>query len=171
MSARYCCAPRSYFTLSEKKECKKERECQTESMDRTLPPTPPDTQLMSNSHKCNPLCRIMFLFTFQECGLVGGVLISSLGRCFSFSLHLFLPLPTLNHLISNQTPTQSQLLNSCPPNDLLLPKEEELDYLTPPVWASHLAIFLPVDQRPATRVTEGETCFSSWPSDGHGAAL
>lgn len=51
----------------------------------------PDTQLMSNSHKCNPLCRIMFLFTFQECGLVGGVLISSLGRCFSFSLHLFLP--------------------------------------------------------------------------------
>lgn len=134
---------------------------------------PPDTQLMSNSHKCNPLCRIMFLFTFQECGLVGGVLISSLGRCFSFSLHLFLPLPTLNHLISNQTPTppQSQLLNSCPPNDLLLPKEEELDYLTPPVWASHLAIFLPVDQRPATWVTEGETCFSSWPSDGHGAAL
>lgn len=133
----------------------------------------PDTQLMSNSHKCNPLCRIMFLFTFQECGLVGGVLISSLGRCFSFSLHLFLPLPPLNHLISNQTPTppQSQLLNSCPPNDLLLPKEEELDYLTPPVWASHLAIFLPVDQRPATRVTEGETCFSSWPTDGHGAAL
>lgn len=41
----------------------------------TTTPHPAHTQLMSNSHKCNPLCRIMFLFTFQECGVVRGVLI------------------------------------------------------------------------------------------------
>ncbi|KAG7221853.1 hypothetical protein INR49_017029 [Caranx melampygus] len=38
-------------------------------------------------------------------------------------------------------------------------QEEELDYLTPPVWASHLPIFLPVDHQPARVVMEdARTC-------------
>lgn len=110
-----------------------------------------DTQFMSNSHKYNPLCCIMFLFTFQECDVVRGVL--SLSFC---PLLLFLQ-PLLLCLQSKP------LLPTLPvhSNPFLLSKEEELDYLTPPVWASHLPVFLPVDHQPARVVMEGEILRSS----------
>lgn len=140
---------------------------------------------MSNSHKCNPLCRIMFLFTFQECGVVRGVLIHWL-VLFILTTSLSLPLshflhPLLLCLQSNPNPTPT--LTPTPPmplTDFLLSKEEELDYLTPPVWASHLPIFLPVDRQPAREVMEGEIRRSTFPgaasllahpSNMHGAAL
>lgn len=66
---------------------------------------PPDTQVMSNSHKRNPLCCIMFLPTFQECTVVRGVLI----RYFSFSLHLSLS------LIHSVLPLPLHLKSTAPP--------------------------------------------------------
>lgn len=66
-------------------------------------------QLMFNSHKCNPLCCIMSLFTFQECGIVRGVLIH---WCFSFSLcpSLCLSPSVFFHLLwLNLNPTDSLL--------------------------------------------------------------
>ena len=101
----------------------------------------------------------------------------------SFSLCLFVLFihpPLFNPSQSNPRYPQSHpLLSSL--THFLLSKEEELDYLTPPVWASHLPIFLPVDHQPAGVVMEGEIHRStSSPPSGfppppppvmHGAAL
>lgn len=184
-SVRYCNSLRSCFTLMTKKECRREKRAGGGGTQKTLSlflPCAPeffsDTQLMSNSHKCNPLCCIMFLFTFQECGVVRGVLIHwlavfilttslsvSLSFCHSYSFS-----PLLLYLQSNPLPPPP-----CPLTHFLLSKEEELGYLTPPVWASHLPIFLPVDHQPARVVMEGEirrltsppSGFPSSPSQQH----
>lgn len=120
---------------------------------------------MSNSHKCNPLCCIMFLFTFQECGVVRGVLIHWL-MLFILTTSLCVSLcpsylfSNLLLLYLNQTPSiplSPSLLTH------FLSKEEERDYLTPPVWASHLTLFLPVDHQPARVAMEGEICRSTSP--------
>lgn len=116
-SVRYCNSLRSCFTLMTKKECRREKRAGGGGTQKTLSlflPCAPeffsDTQLMSNSHKCNPLCCIMFLFTFQECGVVRGVLIhwlavfiltTSLSLCLSPSVILTLSL--LYYFIFNQT--------------------------------------------------------------------
>lgn len=131
-----------------------------------VPDNVSDTLVTSSSHKCNPLCYTMFLFTFQECGVVRGVLIhcvvlfvltiSPVSLCLS--LLSFLPFTTLSSIKPPIPPT--------PPSPLthfLLSKEEEPDYLTPPVWASHLPIFLPVDHQPTRLVMEGEICRSTSP--------
>lgn len=59
-------------------------------------------------------------------------------------------------------------INPPPPlssDPFLLSEEEERAYLTPPVWASHLSLFLPVDHHPAPRlVVEGEICANRAPS-------
>lgn len=65
-----------------------------------------DTLLRSNSHKCNPLCCIMLLFTFQVFGVVRGTLIHWFvafhTHCVSVSLSLFVhPLPLYIIQISN----------------------------------------------------------------------
>lgn len=130
---------------------------------------------MSNSHKCNPLCCIMFLFTFQECGVVRGVLIQWLVLfVLTTSLSVSLLLSSLLFLRPLLLYLQSKPLSPTLPihsNPFLLFKEEELDYLTPPVWASHLPVFLPVDHQPARVVMEGEilrsSIFSSPPSEQH----
>lgn len=106
------------------------------------------------------------LLTFQECGVVRGVLIQWLvlfiltvhlcvSLCLSFSLFL-------DCFIFNQTPRHS-LSPPCPLTDFLLSKEEELDYLTTPLWASHLPLFLTVDHQPAREVMEGEIRRSTFP--------
>lgn len=117
------------FHLCDKKrnaEEKKEVEEEWRSNSFSLVPSKiffSDTQLMSNSHKCNPLCCIMFPFTFQECGSVRGVLIQwsmlfilttflsvSLCRPYLFStlfttlsqsnpLHPTFPHPLLTHFL------------------------------------------------------------------------
>lgn len=121
---------------------------------------------MSSSHKCNPLCCIMFLFTFQESGVVRGVLIHwlmlfILTTSLSVSLCPSYLFSTLLLLYLNQTP--SIPLSPSLLTHFLLSKEEELEYLTPPVWASRLPIFLPVDHQPARVVMEGEIRRSASP--------
>lgn len=113
----------------------------------------PDTQLMSNSHKCNPLCYIMFLFTFQECGVVRGVLI----RYFTFSLHLPLSFSLSFILLSLYRSTPPPLHPYPLTNFSVQPKEDAPDYFPPHLWAAHLPLFRTVDHQPGSRVMEGET--------------
>lgn len=108
---------------------------------------------------CNPLCCIMFLFTFQVFGVVRGTLIHWLvafhTHCVSVSLSLFVhpsPLYVIQTSNTHIPPAPLSLLTQIP----FCLKEEVLDYLTPPVWARHHPIFLPVDHQPVGLVTEGE---------------
>lgn len=77
---------------------------------------------------------------------------------FLFSLHLSaLSLISLcTSLFTSSPPIKPPFFPPCPLTHFLLSKEEEPDYLTPPVWDSHLPIFLPVDHQPARGVMEGE---------------
>lgn len=71
---------------------------------------------------------------------------------------------TLYHFMQIKPPTSpAHPFPSSPLTHFLLFKEEALDYLTPPVWTSHLPIFLPMDHQPAGVVTEGEILRSTSP--------
>lgn len=101
----------------------------------------------------------MFLFTFQECSVVRGVLIHWLVPFLKILSLSPSPSVLLTHFTTScqsNPPLPFLPLPSSSLTHFLLSKEEALDYLTPPVWASHLPIFLPVDHQPARVVMEGE---------------
>lgn len=83
----------------------------------------------------------------------------------SHNISLCLPLSFLFILHPLTTESQSNpLYPTLPiPSNPFFSKEEELDYFTPPVWASHLTIFLPVDHQPARVAMEGEIRRSTSP--------